>query len=320
MIRPKLITALGDPGIYIGEQEYTSPGTYYFEVPQAVRRIHAVCVGAGAQGATDGDPAGGDLDGGGGAGGLGWRNNIEVEPGEVLVVQVGAVVGAFNASAEDGASWIKRAAEDAEAFDARRDPIDPDPDPDPDADPLVAGYAPAGSNYNSFMPGGTFLGDGGGNGGSGSYASTYNTPTGMTLWTRGSGGGAGGYTGPGGNGCTEYGNPGGDGGGGSGGAGHVSPSSGSKRGRRGGGVGIRGKGASGASVRPELEGGLGYTEASAKVGLPGSGGEEELYGAGGAGDRNGWNSSANEKAGHGAVRIIWGNRFSYPDNADVEVE
>ena len=25
-------------------------------------------------------------------------------------------------------------------------------------------------------------------------------------------------------------------------------------------------------------------------------------------------------AGHGAVRIIWGNKFSYPDNADVEAE
>jgi len=307
LIRPKLLTAGGDQSIYIGEQEYTSgPGTYYFKVPNAVTRIHACCIGAGAQGGYDGNSSG--MWHGGGGGGLGWKNNIEVEPGETLVVQVGAVVGVGEASPEDGDSWIKRM-EEPEARNEGEIIIPGDPE----VDPLVAGFAPAG-DFN-FVAGGKFFGDGGGDGGSGSLNSLSDI---SSVKSKGSGGGAGGYTGRGGDGCTDNGDPTQDGGGGSGGASWVSMSSGSKNGYRGGGTGVRGKGESGASRRPNDI--AWNSESLGGVGYPGSGGEGRLFGAGGAGERDGWSGEDSARAGHGAVRIIWGNRFSYPDNADVEAE
>lgn len=313
MIRSKLLTATGDPDIYIGEQEYvTGPGTYYFKVPLSVTRIHACCIGAGAQGASDGQYGGIDIWGGGGGGGLGWKNNIEVEPGETLVVQVGAVVGDGYAPKADGASWIKRMAEPDTRLEGNIDTGEPE------GDPLVAGYAGGSQEYGTFYSGGDFLGDGGGEGGSGSSSTSYTGNDGNNyVKSKGSGGGAGGYTSRGGRGCTINGDPTQDGGGGSGGASSVANQSGTRGGYRGGGTGVRGKGASGVSRRPEsIEW---DADSSGGVGYPGSGGEAGLFGAGGAGD-DGWNGQENTKAGHGAVRIIWGNRFSYPDNADVEAE
>lgn len=295
MIRPKILTALGDVGIYIGEQEFLSPGGgILWEVPQAVRRIHVCCIGAGAQGADIGD--GYSTFGGGGGGGLGWSNNIEVEPGEILAIQVGAVVGRYYGN--NGDSWIKRT----------------DENDSPIGNPLVAGNAP--NSTDGYYDGGSFIGDGGGYGGGGFYGDRW----GNSLWSYGSGGGAGGYTGPGGDGTGRNAKPGGAGGGASGGASATTwpqPTVSTGAGFRGGGVGIKGIGASGAPRRtvdtPDQQ------AAPGGVGYPGSGGENEEYGAGGAGypDRLGEDSKT---AGHGAVRIIWGNKFSYPDNADVEAE
>jgi len=308
LIRPKLLTATGDPDIYIGEQEYTTGGgTYYFRVPLSVTRIHAVCIGAGAQGADDGDGAGNDKWAGGGGGGLGWKNNIEVEPGEWLAVQVGKVVGHYDAPFAQGHSWIKRTAE----------PDEGELYGEAEGDPLVAGFAPGGT-FLTFQQGGDFLGDGGGEGGSGSSNTSYVGNDGNNyVKSKGSGGGAGGYTGRGGRGCTNNGDPTQDGGGGSGGASAVANQNGTRSGYRGGGTGVYGKGPSGASRRPNS---IDWdAESSGGPGYPGSGGEKELFGAGGSGDP-GWTGAENTKAGHGAVRIIWGNRFSYPDNADVEAE
>lgn len=321
MIRPKLLTATGDPDIYIGEKEFTSgPGTFYFKVPLSVTRIHAVCVGAGAQGASDGQYGGNDIWGGGGGGGLGWRNNIEVTPGETLVVQVGAVVGANYASTEQGASWIKHMKEETAEFDVGSgEIITGEPE---DGDPLVAGYSGGSNTYGNFYGGGSFLGDGGGDGGSGSSSSSYTGADGGTyVKSKGSGGGAGGYTGRGGRGCNLNGDPTQEGGGGSGGASTVANQAGTRSGYRGGGVGVYGKGASGATRRPED---IAWdSNASGGPGYPGSGGDKYTFGAGGAGAGSSdgeWNGLEDMQAGHGAVRIIWGNQFSYPDNADVEAE
>jgi len=309
LIRSKLLTATGDADIYIGEQEYVNgPGTYYFKVPLSVTRIHACCIGAGAQGASDGIPSGNDIWGGGGGGGLGWKNNIEVEPGDWLAVQVGAAVGVGYAPESQGVSWIKRTAE----------PEEGELYGEAEGDPLVAGYAGGSAEFGTFYSGGKFLGDGGGEGGRGSTSTSYTGTDGNNyVKSKGSGGGAGGYTSRGGNGHTLNGDPTQDGGGGSGGASGVANQTGTRGGYRGGGTGIYGKGASGASRRPESV--AGNSDASGGPGYPGSGGEGGLFGAGGAGD-DGWNGQDNTRAGHGAVRIIWGNRFSYPDNADVEAE
>ena len=69
----------------------------------------------------------------------------------------------------------------------------------------------------------------------------------------------------------------------------------------GGGVGIKGRGATGAALPP-------ITDGNARNGNPGSGGSGQTFGGGGSRD---------VPAGGGAVRIIWGITYSYPDNADV---
>lgn len=289
MIRPKLLAAGGDADIYIGEAEFTGVGAFTFKVPLSVTRIHACCIGGGAQGAATANTYQDDWNGGGG-GGLGWRNNIEVTPGETLTVQVGGTVGINGTNANNGNSFIKR-----------------------DGETLVAGNSPGGL-LGGFDEGGTFEGDGGGLGGIGSA----NTNVENNLKNKGSGGGAGGYTGRGGQGSVYGGDNAGRGGAGSGGVSANSDRSGSSKGSRGGGTGVRGAGASGASPRPvpaEF-----YSNHPQAPGLPGSGGEKMEFGAGGAGEKDGWDGSEDTQAGHGAVRIIWGNRFSYPDNADVGAE
>lgn len=295
LIRPKLLTATGDADIYIGEREFVSgPGLYLFQVPLTVTRIHACCIGGGAQGGANSSDYFDDWKGGGG-GGLGWKNNIEVTPGEVIAVQVGCVVGR-NGDGPDGDSWLKR-------VDSNNDPI---------GDPLVAGNAPP---YGDFYRPGGYIGDGGGNGGSGCSNSTYSQNGSTYVKNKGSGGGAGGYMGDGGFGVLYGGQNAGNGGAGSGGVSANEDRAGSTKGARGGGTGIKGMGASGASPRPDAVDF--WSRAPQQPGLPGSGGEGPLFGAGGAGERDGWDGSDNTRAGHGAVRIIWGNRFSYPDNADV---
>ena len=69
----------------------------------------------------------------------------------------------------------------------------------------------------------------------------------------------------------------------------------------GGGVGLNGRGATGAQL-PDLE------NTVARNGNPGSGGSGAKFGGG----------NAQDGSGGGGVRIIWGIRFSYPDNADIE--
>lgn len=66
------------------QEEWTTPGTYYFTVPAGVTKISAVAIGAGGGG------AGGINDGGGGGGGaLQYLNEISVTAGETLTIVVG---------------------------------------------------------------------------------------------------------------------------------------------------------------------------------------------------------------------------------------
>lgn len=280
LIRPKLLTVAGDADVYIGEVEFVTPGTYTFKVPLSVTRIHSCCIGAGAQGATGNY---GDEWVGGGGGGLGWKNNIEVTPGEEITVVVGAVVG--EGLATNGSSYIETS-----------------------NGVVVSGNSPGQFNWRI---GGDYLGDDGGNGGNGGNHTTWSG----AVWSKGSGGGAGGYRGYGGNGATTSAVPGGQEGGSSGGASKVDSRGYMGNGARGGGTGLKGQGASGAPVRTS-DWSTG-DNLPAKVGNPGSGGSGAMFGAGGAGEKDGWDGQSSTQAGHGGVRIIWGNRFSYPDNADV---
>jgi len=81
------ITAVTLPG----EQIYSTPGTYSWTAPAGVTSVSVVCIGAGGAGTRGTSPSDVDqLRRGGGGGGLGWKNNIAVTPGQTYTVVVGA--------------------------------------------------------------------------------------------------------------------------------------------------------------------------------------------------------------------------------------
>ena len=258
-----------------GQQEYTNNGSFTWTAPAGVTSVCVVCVGAGADGGTyvSGD----------GGGGLGWKNNIPVTPGQSYTVVVGSKSTSYT-SGSDGDSYF----------------IDTS---------TVCGFGGvAGKPSNSGGTGGAgggYTGDGGGNGGNGGNQNNSYGPG-------GGGGGAGGYSGNGGNGgqgATGGHNNGTDGQGGAGGGG----AGGSWEGGAGGGVGIYGEGASGPGATSS-QGPSNQTYGH--CGWGGSGANPQEWAAfpalgpgSGGGGGNGIAGSS------GAVRIIWGFGRSFPSNA-----
>ena len=295
MIRSKLLTAIGGSGeggnIYIGEKEFLIPGFYYWNVPLSVTRIHVCCIGAGAFN----DYALTNSYDGGGGGGLAWANDIDVTPGEQLLIRVGA--SDIRGDTKDSTIGLPK--EGVQEFE----------------EIFIQAFGgsssgPGGGYDLQGRPGG------GGIGGEGSSPSFINSNA--EIWG-GAGGGAGGYNGDGGRGI-----PGssgavsvaGNGGAGAGGFMYwrtTGVEGGHKRGSGGGGVGVKGAGASGSSAPVQAEG------AEPIRGNPGSSGTGADFGAGGGSLYNESPLVAPEyaKPGGGAVRIIWGIKYSYPNNADV---
>ena len=103
LIRRPIITTL-----------YTANAT--FVVPDLCESISIAAVGGGGGGSVGVSPYGG---GGGGGGGLGYRNDVDVIPGETLNIVVGqggapgvgngTVVSAANLGGQGGATYIQRA-------------------------------------------------------------------------------------------------------------------------------------------------------------------------------------------------------------------
>ena len=259
-------------------------------------RIHICAVGAGGYNDFDENSS---YDGGHG-GGLVWANDIEVVPGEDLLIKVGHI---SNDTSGDK-SWSIVGLPQANTLDFDKKFVTAEGG---DAD-SYGGYDLHGN------PGG------GGRGGYGSRARVIDWPgLGVEVWG-GAGGGAAGYAGNGGDaaqtddggGMTSA----GSGGAGAGGARYWRASGATtafQQGSGGGGVGIKGVGSTGPAVPFQGSG-----EDPAR-GNPGSRGTGERYGAGGAGLYRKTPDEAPEwaRAGGGAVRIIWGIRYSYPSNADV---
>jgi len=254
-----------------GQVVFTSSGS--FLVPLGVTSVSVVAVGGGAGGDHWNTYAHS-----GSGGGLGWKNNIAVTPGQSYSVVVGAGGAAFTPGYNGGNSYFINTS-------------------------TVCGYG--GLHQNA--PGGVFVGDGGGNGGHGSTA-------GGNPSACGGGGGAGGYSGNGGDGgMGTVGDPSstaGQGGAGGGGQGGIGDDGQASWGGGGGGVGILGEGSSGAA------GGISGWGAQKNRGGGGSGGTGSgltptggLYGAGGGGT-NLLKSGGN--GGNGIVRIMWGPGRSYP--------
>ena len=250
----------------IGQEEFTTSGSYTWVAPSNVTSVSVVAVGAGGDGGSNKH--------GDGGGGLGWKNDIPVTPGQSYTVVVG------NKNLGGGDSYFL------------------------DYNTVRGGGGGVGDSSPGGWggSGGTFVGDGGGNGGNGG---TQNQSTGGS----GGGGGAGGYTGNGGNGGTgtsfgaSSGNQ-GNGGAGGGGAGA------SWEGGAGGGVGLLGEGTNGAGASTYDGGGA---QSYGHCGKGGSGGAPQTFAAfpslgpgSGGGGGNGIAGS------NGAVRIIWGSGRSFP--------
>ena len=145
-----------------GQQAYTTAGTFSWVAPTGVTSVAVVAVGGGGKGATDGArccyPATGS------GGGLGYKNNYTVVPGNSYTVVVGP--GTSSTASTNNSYFVSTA--------------------------VVKGGGGSAIFCFSTPPysaPGTFTGDGGGNGGAGRYCSVFT-----------GGGGAGGYAGNGGNG------------------------------------------------------------------------------------------------------------------------
>lgn len=284
-------TANGYPGASI----FTTYGTHSWTAPAGVSSVCVVCVGATTfYNNSDSNGRGG--------GGLGWKNNIPVTPGQSYTVSVAK--GLFTS-----ASSIPFSEESTDSYF-----ISPT---------TVKGGSVKMSN---LRVGGTFVGDGGGNGGTGGLNDASNI---------GGGGGAGGYSGNGGNGGSGTSNGSAGAGGGGGGGGSTSRSAkvysynyGIAVGQQGGGVGLYGQGANGAGgiYAP----GTNITDTSTNTfvveyrGGGGSGGDSGSYPSHGASSPTGYgvglaSTTSSDISGggapSGAVRIIWGAGRSFPSNA-----
>jgi PKD repeat protein len=74
-----------------GQILYDTPGNYSWTAPTGVTSVDVVCIGGGGAGTRGTSPSDvNQLRRGGGGGGLGWKNNIPVTPGQTYTVVVGA--------------------------------------------------------------------------------------------------------------------------------------------------------------------------------------------------------------------------------------
>lgn len=196
----------GDPG---GQVEYTTPGTYTWTVPSGVNSVCVVCIGGGAGGYRGYSASGQNkYHTAGTGGGLSYKNNIPVTPGDTYEVVVGAG-GPASTVYDNEAS-------------------------------TSGGNSRFGSSLVRAMGGGrtgTPYGDATYSGGAGGYSSEEGFPAPTPRGV--GGGGAGGYSGAGGAGGSS-GSAGSNGAGGAGGGGADG-----LQGGLGGGVGLSGEGSSG---------------------------------------------------------------------------
>ena len=146
----------------VGQAVITSTGSGTWTCPAGVFFVSVVCVGGGAGGGTYI---------GVGGGGLGYKNNISVTPGQSYNISVGA--GGASGNNAGGDTWFHTA--DNNSYCTGE-----------------GGAQGSTSSTGTGSAGGSYYGDGGGNGGNGGTNDHGATMAG--------GGGAGGYSGNGGNG------------------------------------------------------------------------------------------------------------------------
>lgn len=245
------------PNAVVGQQAYTTPGTYSWVAPAGVTKVSVVVVGGGGGGGSYCGtwPASGL--GGGGGGALAYTNNYSVTPGSSYTVVVGAGGGAATSG-----------------------------NPSRFMCGLVTANGGNGAGAYPGANGGSVAFGTGGSGGNGGGSCCY--------YGGGGGGGAGGYSGNGGNGG-GYGGSGtssSGGGGGGGGAG----SNQYRGGGGGGGVGILGLGSSGSGSGQNTGGGAGSGGGAGFSSTDCRGASGGQYGGGGGGS-SGENSGGSGRDG-----------------------
>ena len=181
----------------VNQVEFTTPGTYQWTAPEGVESVSVVCIGGGGAGAYLWDKDGTNLKGhinlhGGGAGGLGWKNNIPVVAGTSYTVVVGS--GATRAQKSTWPTFVYA----GDSYFINSTTVL--------GGGGASGYSTTGYGYTGTWPmpsppGGTYIGDSGGYGGAGGSCpqlggTTTSPPTG--FGSRSGGGGTGGYIGNGG--------------------------------------------------------------------------------------------------------------------------
>ena len=242
-----------EPGLVViefdiaeGEIIFTTPSTYSWTCPAGVTSVSVVCIGGGRKGTSQNEYYSISFNGSnvpGGGGGLGWKNNIPVTPGQTYTVKVGGI--SYDNLGTVGTPTFTGNGSGDSYF------ISPS---------TVFG---GGGGFYSYR-GGAFVGNGGGNGGGSSSGTGY--------W---GGSGAGGYSGSGGSGGFLGSGEQGYGGGGGGGGGLTFPAGG------GGGTGIYGEGASGYGGSGTSGGGGGSGGTSGGTGSSSIKGYGGTYGGGG---------------------------------------
>jgi hypothetical protein len=314
-------TIVAAPPTPSGQAEYTSPGTYSWTAPAGVTSVCAVCVGGGGAGMAY-------FGSGGAGGGLGWKNNISVVPGQsyTVIVGGGGISPSYGSSSASQAGSIGSANGGTSSFAGLS------------ASGGQHGYGLSSTILESGRPlGGSPSGhDGGGNGGT--CEGNYSTGS----YHSSGGGGAGGYSGDGGkgagslagNGTLVNATAGSGGAGGGGGSRKVTTSSNnSYGGPGGGGVGIYGEGSSGAAgltnsvtaaasqVLANVGGGAGSggETGGLSTSLTGTGGQGGAFGGGGGSGHSTSSTSFGGNGGGGAVRIIWGDGRSFPSTNTGDV-
>jgi len=305
------------PSNPVGQQEYTTPGTYSWTAPSNVTSVCVVCIGGGGGGA-------GYFGCGGAGGGLAYKNNITVTPGSSYTVTVGS-----------GGSGLG----DAQTRSTNSGSISSGNGGTSSFSGVSASGGQHGYGLSTTNPvrptGGSPSGhDGGGTGGTceGDYS------TASSNYHSSGGGGAGGYSGNGGKGAGSIAGNGtlvnataGSGGGGGGGGSRIVTTSNSYGGAGGGGVGIYGEGTSGSAgttdtsqppgnqVSTSVGGGGGSSGGDGAISTDstnGTGGDGGAYGGGGGSGHSAGDSSNTIGLGGdgqgGAVRIIWGTGRAFP--------
>lgn len=277
-----------------GEAEFTTAGSFTWNVPGNVTSCSVVCIGAGGKSGI------GNSGQGAGGGGLAYKNNISVTPGQQASIVVGAP---GNHSSYQGNSG------GASSFTYGGT-----------ATTANGGGGGQGDNSSGGSPGGggspSGSYTGGGNGGGGGQD--------QNNWGGPGGGGAGGYSGTGGAGAstTSDGSNATSGGNGSGGAAGGGGKGGQSEsgGGGGGGVGIYGTGNNGGGGGGQPQNKVGGTGGGGgSAGQNGGNGSADLHGGQGGnygGGHGGSQSSGTQNGGgKGAVRIIWGSGRSFPNAA-----